>query len=115
MEIQHRSTTERWMLHPNLPTFRSPLGVKTSDSFRKRGLGDYTYLCGTDLDYLDSLSRWQGDWGMGPMTSMQAYPDAFVGIDLNGPHAWEWDSFEDKEANDKKAMLQAMGAVHLVD
>jgi|Transcript_71242 hypothetical protein len=96
-------------------TFSNPLGVNTSDSFRKRGLGDYTYLCGTDLDYLDSLSRWQGDWGIGKMTSMQSYPDAFVGIDVNGTNAWEWDSFEDNGANDKKAMLQAMGAMHLVD
>jgi hypothetical protein len=86
-------------------SFHSPGGVNTADFVRKRGLGDYSYLCGTDLDYLHALSRWQGDWEMAPI---QAYADAFAGNDLNAANAWDWDTFEDQDANDKKAMLQAM-------
>lgn len=94
-------------------SFQSPVGVSTADSFRKRGLGDYAYLCGTDLDYLDALSRWQGDWGMTPMS--QDYVDAFAGTDFNGSNSWDWNTFEDQDAAEKKAMLQAIGSMHLID
>jgi len=94
-------------------SFQSPVGVSTTDSFRKRGLGDYAYLCGTDLDYLDALSRWQGDWGMTPTS--QGYVDAFAGTDFNGSNSWDWNTFEDQDAAEKKAMLQAIGSMHVID
>jgi hypothetical protein len=100
----------------------SPLGNVDDDTspFFKKGLGGYPYMTGTELDYLASISAWQGEWGTDDLSSMQNYATA-LGLGLNGINGWDWSVTEDSlninndKAKTKKVSALTIGTVKVVD
>lgn len=100
--------------------FTSPLPVVDSTPSRTRNPAEFTYLCGTDLDYLSSMPGWQGDWGMDSMPAMQDYMDSFATSGFDGFSGYDWNPLQDAVINDKKKQvktgsMRAVGATKMID
>jgi hypothetical protein len=98
--------------------------VSDSTPLRKRDPAEFTYLCGTDLDYLSSMPSmpgWQGEWGAQPMTSMHDFMDSFAAAGFEGFSGYDWNPLQDNVINEKKqqvktaSKMRAVGATKMID